>query len=113
MTKVELRTSKKLLEDEKSKLDKERIRIGDQRNAIAQSMATLRAAEFSHQESKQALMNKESNKPARQVIDNEIKNVRIEIQKVEKELEKHNKDFMVVDSKIKALEGSIRELSQA
>lgn len=113
MTKVELRTSKKVLEDEKAKLDTKRIQLNDQRNARAEKMAQLRAVEFSHNEAKQQLINKEGNKPARAVLDNEIKEVRLEIQSVEKELEALNKDFIVVDSRIKALEGSIRELSKA
>ena len=113
MTRVELRTSKKVLEDEKGKLDRERITISDKRTAKAEELARLRATEFSHMEASKQLSNKESSKPARSVLQTEIKTVRLQIQEVEKQLEELNKQYMVVDSRLTAIEGSIRELANA
>lgn len=113
MTKIELRSSKQALEKERNKLNEQLTHMRDRRIIQAEKLAALRSEEFSHSEARKTLGNKESSKPALKVLGDQITQVRILIETTQKELEVIDKDYIVLESKIKALDGSIKELSQA
>lgn len=113
MAKVELRKPIATLLDEKAKLDQNTTTINDKYNRFSEELQRLRQEQFSYREAKEHLQNTNSNKPARQVFDQNIASTQRRIDEVLKELDIAEKERVVASSRAKAIDSSIKQLQNA
>lgn len=113
MAKMELRKPIDLLLTEKNNINKQLTTIQDQFNVKQELLTSLRSDQFSCREGKEHLSVSNMNKPARRVFDNQIAQLQMKIDEVLKELDVLEKDRVVVSSRAKAIDKSLKELQNA
>lgn len=110
MAKVEYRTPIKSLLAQREKLNTEFVGVSDKFNNVAEQLAKLRNEETSYRMSLEALPKTAQHKPARDVFDKSLGDVRYRIQEISKELESITDQKTRLQSQMNSLSASIREL---
>lgn len=113
MAKQELRKPIDTLLTEKNKIDQSLTSIKDRYDRYHEELQKLRFEQHGYREAKETLSNTNQNKPGRRVFDQSIADAQRRIDEVLKELDQVEKDRVVVASKGKAIERSIKELQNA
>lgn len=113
MARQELKAPLSKLFDEKSKHETSINTIKDKITIKQEQLLVARREKDGYREAKEHLSNTASNKPAINVFNQGIAEAEKKCQDINTELDVLQKDYEVVNSKIKALERSIKELQNA
>jgi chromosome segregation ATPase len=95
---------------EKNKLDNKKTTLNDLHIRYTTELQQLRNDQNSYRTAKESMSNTVSNRAARKVFDDQIAQLQLRVNEVLKELDKITKDNEVVESQVKAMAKSIKEL---
>lgn len=113
MARLELRNARNTLIEEKNRLDQEMTTLTDKYNLAVETLGQHRRLQFEYREGKESLPNTNSSKGAKKVFNDKIVEHQIKIDEIQKTLEEYEKSRVVLASKIKAMDKSIKELQTA
>jgi chromosome segregation ATPase len=97
----------------KNALDQKKISINDQHTRYTTELQQLRSDQNGYRTASESMSNTVSNRAAKKVFSDQIAQLQLRVNEVLKELDRITKENEVVESQVKAMAKSIKELQSS
>lgn len=113
MAKQELRVSVQVLMEEKTAMEKKVINLNDKRTSLVEEFRKLREKQFSLQQAKETLSNKDTNKAPKLVLSKQITELQVQIEAKQKEVDAVSHDHEKASGELRNMLSAIKELENS